>query len=256
MSDTNKIAAMTTILNPSYIPLHNHDFPLILLWSPKSACTTMNRWFFYQIGLLQDVATESGGEVHSYRDYVYRKDPEYTEALKLDLLQGKKDIIKVVRNPYKRAVSSYLHTLAAPWLIHYFNRKIEEGLSFKQFLIELKEMGPQFMTIDRHIGQQYITGEELFNIQYIKIDDLNNQIRRVEKEYGLLKSPLYRLSGSSHHFSKKMKREGNYADQILNIDAFSNLLPKMNSFYNAETKKLVEDLYATDFLLYGYDKEL
>lgn len=28
-------------------PLFHEDFPLILLWSEKSGCTTLLKWFFY-----------------------------------------------------------------------------------------------------------------------------------------------------------------------------------------------------------------
>ncbi|RCK09645.1 hypothetical protein DT075_36330 [Bacillus licheniformis] len=31
-----------------YTPLYAEDFPIILFWIPKSGCTTLNRWFFFQ----------------------------------------------------------------------------------------------------------------------------------------------------------------------------------------------------------------
>lgn len=52
--------------------------------------------------------------MYRYRYFVFRKEPDYTQVNKL--LEAKKDIHKLVLNPYKRAVSSFLHTICAEWL--------------------------------------------------------------------------------------------------------------------------------------------
>lgn len=71
-----------------------------------------------------------------------------------NLLEANKETYKLTRNPYKRAVSSFLHTVSQPWLICIFNSDINKGLSFKQFLYHLKNLGPTINTIDRHIAPQ------------------------------------------------------------------------------------------------------
>jgi hypothetical protein len=73
--------------------------------------------FFFQIGFFEKVYQGTEGDVHRYRDFVFRKEPDYTQGLTKNLLEAKKDIHKLVRNPYKRAVSSFLHTICNEWLI-------------------------------------------------------------------------------------------------------------------------------------------
>ncbi|MBX9957266.1 sulfotransferase family 2 domain-containing protein [Peribacillus simplex] len=255
MSNIDKQAIDKLIASPSYIPLYHKDFPLILLWTPKSGCTTYNKWFFFQIGLFEKVHQEAEGEVHRYRDFIFRKEPDYTQGLTKNLLDAKKDIHKLVRNPYKRAVSSFLHTICSEWLICKFDSDIYKGLSFKQFLIHLKSLGPTINTIDRHIAPQYIDGEEQFITEYIQLENFNNHITEIEKTYGLLKSPFSQISKSSHHFSERMVQKGEYAEAILTVEKSAGRFPTYESFYNKESKELVKEIFAKDFEIYGYDKD-
>lgn len=238
----------------SYIPLYNKDFPLILFWTPKSGCTTLNKWFFYQIGLLEKVSRDTDGDVHRFRDFVYRKEPKYTQELTKNLLGADKHTYKLVRNPYKRAVSSYLHTLSQPWLISIFNSEVYKGLSFKQFLTQLKNMGPNINTIDRHIAPQYIQGEEKFIKNYIQLENFNKHIQKIENNHGLLKSPISLISKSSHHFTERMIQKGDIAEKVFTIEIFTGPFPTFESFYNKETKELVKEIFKKDFEAYGYDK--
>jgi hypothetical protein len=238
----------------SYIPLYNKDFPLILFWTPKSGCTTFNKWFFFQIGLLEKVNEVKNGKPHSYRSFVYRKEPEYSQQLTANLLETKKDTYKLVRNPYRRAVSSFLHTISHTWLLRVFNSDVNKGLSFKQFLYHLKSLGSDIYQLDRHIAPQYIEGEERFIKNYIYLENFTNQIRKIEEKYGLLSSPLSQLSNSSHHFSNRMVFEGDYAEKILTKELYKGKFPTYKSFYNKETKKLVEEIFKKDFEVYKYNK--
>ncbi|WHX69614.1 sulfotransferase family 2 domain-containing protein [Peribacillus frigoritolerans] len=227
----------------------------MLLWTPKSGCTTYNKWVFLKIGLFEKVLQDTEGDVHRYRDFVYRKEPDYTQGLTKNLLEAKKDIHKLVRNPYKRAVSSFLHTICSEWLICKFDSDINKGLSFKKFLNHLKSLGPNINTIERHIAPQYIDGEEQFITKYIQLENFNNHITEIEKTYGLLKTPHSQISKSFHHFSERMVQKGEYAEAILTVEIFAGRLPTYESFYNKETKELVKVIFAKDFEIYGYDKD-
>ncbi|CAM3868078.1 sulfotransferase family 2 domain-containing protein [Cytobacillus oceanisediminis] len=237
-----------------YVPLYNKDFPLILFWTPKSGCTTFNKWFFFQIGLIEKVPNRKGG-VHGYRDHVYRKEPVYTQGLTNSLIKGNKDTYKLVRNPYRRAVSSFLHTISNQWLISKFNSDINKGISFKQFLYHLKDLGPAINKADRHISLQYIEGEERFIKNYIKLEKFANQIREIESKYGLLKAPLSQLSTSPHHFSEMMNNRGEFAETVITKEKFEGNFPTFKSFYNNETKRLVKEIYSKDFEVYDYDQD-
>jgi Sulfotransferase family len=250
---TEKNQLINKLLVPSYIPLYHKDLPFILFWTPKSGCTTFNRWFFFQLGLLENVKQKTDGDVHRFRDFVYRKEPQYTQELNKLLQAGNKDSIKLVRNPYKRAVSSFLHTISSTWLYTYFNSDFQTGLSFKQFLTHLKEMGPAIHSIDRHIAPQYIENEEKIINHYIKLETFNTQILNLEQKYKLRKSPLAQISKSSHHFSEKMSVKGKFADIVLTSQSLNNRFPTYESFYTTETMQLVYEIFKKDFDMYGYN---
>ena len=88
-------------------PLFHEDFPLILLWSEKSGCTTLLKWFFYQLGLLDDALKHSDW-VHDYENQVFKARDDYLLDLDRALDKQEKPVVKLVRDPYQRALSSYL----------------------------------------------------------------------------------------------------------------------------------------------------
>lgn len=97
---------VVTKLTTYLLPLYEKEFPIIFFWSPRSGCTTLIKWFFFQNGLLQK-AMDYNLWVLLYRMEVYEKAENYKTDISMQLLHGKKDIYKLVRNPYKRDVSSF-----------------------------------------------------------------------------------------------------------------------------------------------------
>ena len=85
-------------------PLFDADFPLIFLWSEKSGCTTLVKWFFDQLGLLDD-ALEYSGWVHDYENQVFRASGGYLIDLESALRKRDKTVVKLVRDPYQRSLS-------------------------------------------------------------------------------------------------------------------------------------------------------
>src|SRR5437867_1147460 len=88
-------------------PHFHRQFPIILHWSHKSGCTSLVNWFFFQTGLLEK-ALQYNSWVHQYELEVYKRNSIYQQELRRHMLQSKKDMYKLVRNPYRRAVSSFL----------------------------------------------------------------------------------------------------------------------------------------------------
>lgn len=200
------------------IPLYNKNLPIILFWSQKSGCTSLTKWFFFQIGLLQE-ALEYNPFIHIYRGQVYCSSINYKDEMKKAILSSKKDIIKLVRNPYTRAVSSFLHVLKSGTpndkdnskfhqeLEKVFERNNCRGMSFKQFLYSIEKVGSDLTSIDRHIAQQYIDGEELWVKQYIYLEDFKKYISSIENKYNLSTSPIDALVQSHHHKSSLIKKK-------------------------------------------------
>lgn len=230
------------------MPLYNKNLPIIFYWSPKSGCTTIMKWFYYQSGELSE-ALNMDKWIHTYRSKI--QDQFYREELVNSLLSNQKTIYKLVRNPYKRAVSSFYATLIGTVENVNLNPKITTGLSFKEFLYYIKAIGVQPGQIDTHISQQYVQGEEELIDHYVKLEDLKSELKKIEKRFNLPKSPIKDLSKSPHHFLNYMKDGGRHAETKIPLE-FDGDLPSYESLYDAEAMQLVEELYKEDFEVYGY----
>ncbi|WP_176345120.1 sulfotransferase family 2 domain-containing protein [Priestia aryabhattai] len=236
------------------LPLYEKDFPLIFFWSPKSGCTSLIKWFFFQVGVLQK-AMDYNPWVHFYRMEVYENSDDHIIEIRKQLSNEKKDVYKLVRNPYKRAVSSFLATLGNESIMNQVAPNKNGGLSFKEFLYHVKNIGVSKDLINNHIAQQYIEGEELLIENYVKLEDFSDSMRNIESKYKLLNSPILSLTRSSHHVSHRMQNKGGFADIKMTIEVFNNPMPTYESFYDDETKNLVENLFAKDFEKYKYNKD-
>ncbi|HHK5554979.1 RNA methyltransferase [Bacillus anthracis] len=261
MKNINQKFLEYIILHKDRIPHFHKDFPLILFWSHKSGCTSLANWFFFQIGLLSE-AQKYNDFIHYYEFWVYKNNKDYIPALQNSLLEAKKDVCKLVRNPYARAVSSFLLLADNPYAspqwenirkCFYNDKYSKKGISFKQFLYYVQAFGTNSLAIDIHFSQQYVRGEEAFIQHYIPLEDFNNQITKIEEKYGLIKSDLAILTNSDHNRGPKMIYTGNYAELSI-IDKDFPRFPTYESFYDKETMDLVTEIYAQDFEMYPYTK--
>jgi hypothetical protein len=245
------------VLTNSRPPLYEKDFPIIFFWSPKSGCTSLIKWFYFQIGKLEE-ALNLHPWVHTYRLQVYQAEPQYLLRIAEQLLFNKKESFKLVRNPYTRAVSSYLAAIFNEPLMDQFapGAKVT-GISFKEFLYKVKAIGADHPSLDPHIAQQYIQDEELFVKNNIRLESFTADIRSLEQKFQLKNSPLHEFVKSPHHLTQAMKSNGqqSFADVRCSRSTIKTPLPDYTDFYNDETKKLVQELFKKDFSHYGYDVE-
>ncbi|MCZ0874844.1 sulfotransferase family 2 domain-containing protein [Peribacillus sp. AS_1] len=245
------------------VPYFNEEFPLILFWSQKSGCTSFAKWFFFQIGLL-DEAIQYNPWIHLYEEEVYKNQPNYKKELVKSLLISKKNTFKLVRDPYKRAVSQFLILATTQGLVQwekewekireyfYNDKKSKKGISFKQFLYYIKD----YDSIDDHFTPQYIQGEEIFVKNYIYLETFEAHISEIEKKYGLKKSNLNLITKSTHHLTSSMLLNGNYSDMEITNETFirERKFPTYKSFYDVEATNLVNFIFHKDFEVYGYKK--
>ncbi|HWO96610.1 MAG TPA: sulfotransferase family 2 domain-containing protein [Bacillus sp. (in: firmicutes)] len=245
------------------MPNYHDSFPIILMWSHKSGCTTLLNWFFHHINLL-DEAKKYHPWVHQYEVEVFKNNDDYAQDLVNLLLSGKKEVYKLVRNPYKRAVSAFLmlYYQDEPYWYgvwktirthHFGHSRNQNGISFKQFLYYLKDTGADISSTNHHFAEQYIDGEEKYIDHYIYLEDFRHQIPAIEEKYKLKQTDLTQFY-SSHNTSRYMTHKGNYAEVSITDPAFP-VFPTYSSFYDEETKKLVDEIYQRDFEMYGYEKK-
>jgi hypothetical protein len=239
------------------LPLYHENFPIILFWNPKCGCTSLIKWFYHQIGHLQN-ALEYSKWVHEYREQIFERQPNYQKKLHNEILYGKKDRYKLVRNPYKRAVSSYLAALLVPAILEQIAPGRKNGLTFKEFLYRLKEISVEREKVNSHIALQYAKGEELLIPNYIKLEEFNTEIKNIEKRYNLLASPLNDIIKSPHHVSHIMNDslKESFADtNMLSAVLANSGFPPYQNFYDSVTKQLVNEIYEKDFVMFGYDPD-
>ncbi len=196
---------------------------------PKSGCTSLAKWFFYQIDLLQ-TALNYSPFIHNYEYDIYKNAPAYSLRLGIALREKQKETFKLVRNPYKRAVSSFVSLIAPPYIENpewkpirkflYQDENSSKGLSFKQFLYYLLINGAQANSINPHFTKQYIADEEKYVTNYIYLENFNQDMKALEKRFELKNAPINEFSTSWHHQTPSMIYKGNFSESDITDPLF------------------------------------
>lgn len=252
-------------------PLWEKNFPFVLFWSQKSGCTTLVKWFFYQIGKL-DEALAYHPWIHKYENEVFKKHLTYNEELIKAMNSREKTKIKLVRNPYKRAVSSFLmlsspavhknkkHFAHREWVnirSHFYDDPgSKQGICFYDYLKYLQCTGSRINENNPHFAQQYIDGEETYIDHYLQLEKYSEQIKDLEIRYNLKASDTDpRIIDSGHHRLKNTSSKENYSRMEINEKTFlSKKTPHYMNFYDEESSELARIIFYEDFKSYGYSE--
>lgn len=257
------------------VPLHAEGFPLVLLFSQKSGCTSFTRWFLHHIGKLEE-ALALHPLVHRYRTRFFTRQPGYKEEAERLLKSGERPVVKLVRNPYDRAVSSFIHTVhnARERENKVWERQLVADareragkpqtavptLSFRDYMRHLAVIGTTLNDVNRHIAMQFVPDEKGRVDRLIRLERFDEEIRRLEADYGLPASPLELVSGSHHHkrppapAAPALDPGASAAGlEITRFDVLARRLPPYAAMYDEETAELVRRSFAPDFEEYGYD---
>jgi hypothetical protein len=240
---------------------HIHSFPLIypekklcLFFSAKSGCTFATKWFFYQQGLL-DQALAYNKFVHEYRRHIYVKSEIYKNELK-HVLSDDYIRIKLVRSPYTRAVSSYIHAIKSNHvdteISTFLNRPLTEKcrFSFEEFISFLEKTGVIFCNPHNRIQALPEELQNKLSFSYIiKLENAMHEFKKLETKLNLKKADLESLSKSFHHRIKLPSNEYNGNKHLGRLD---NTFYAYESFYNDTLKDKVMKLYSSDFTQYQY----
>lgn len=238
------------------IPLYSKAHDLALLWSAKAGCTFAVKWFFFQVGRLNE-ALSYDAWIHNYRDH-FCGAKEYGEEIE-GICARETRVVKVVRNPYERAVSSYLMAVRAGYenecLAHFLKRPVNnnEGISFHEFVDYLGTL--DLRACDIHHRLQIHSAEEqgfLVVRHLIRLEESFFAIPQCEKEMGLRTSNLAGLRSSEHNTYRKEWIEY-WGEVRLYRHLGSRMFPETANFYTDELREKVARLYAIDFDEYGYN---
>lgn len=241
------------------MPLLDPQGRFVVLFSPKSACSSVVIWFFHLLGLAEEARAYDEWP-HEYRLKRFYKREDYLAA-RASSRPESVQVLKVVRDPLRRAVSSFRHALG----LGYANAAIRQalgvdveaqGLSLRQFIDFLQT--ENLATCDPHHRQQWHpleavrTPDQLINIDR---SDLFEGLNAFEARLGLPATdfaPLHWLhelqanrvpetmSGPidalyNQPLTVEQARSGPWPDQLLSADA----------------RQRLERLYARDIALYA-----
>lgn len=261
------------------------DNKIAYVWTPKAACTFASiAWCKYLNIPLKDVNSE---RFHDQK-YVAR----YRNSMERKFLEQKYDVsflndyfkFQVSRNPYTRAVSSYLHCLKFD-----YGDTASEKLSFYTFLIKLKNYKKENLAMfDGHVAPQYKLDVDLkikieeIDIGIKKLNELTNMNFKVYEGLGKGHSSLDELEKSnnstfygrtfdqnfvnilrrinfnlySQEWNKFTEKERQRYKLIFEANIDYKSMPSVNNyadFYDDEIKDLVTELYQKDIEYFNYD---
>jgi hypothetical protein len=117
--------------------------------------------------------------------------------------------------------------------------------------------GTEIGLINGHVARQHVAGEDGCIDRILKLECFAEEIRRIEFEYGLARSPL-ELIVRLRHEGSRLPEETNCMACAADLEITSAYVrqghfPAYQAFYDDETRRLVRECYAADFEAYGYD---
>ena len=239
-------------------PLFSKQYELAVLFSAKAGCTFIVKWFFYQTNMLHTALSYSPW-IHNFRGDVFYNSYEYRKDI-LGLLSSRVRIIKLVRNPYERAVSSYIHAARHGYenekISAFLDRPIdqENSFSFREFVMYLRTIDLRFCNIHHRLQRHASERRMLLKPRYVvKLENSLEELKQIEQELGLRQSSIGELSKSPHHTYRSRRTEfcGDAKDLV--IGKKNNPIPPAISFYDDDIMKEVAALYREDFDAYDYD---
>jgi hypothetical protein len=235
---------------------------MIVVFSPKSACTSTVIWFFHQLGHAK-AARDYASWPHRYRTEVYYKSRLYRKAFERDMSTF--SLVRIIRDPFERAVSSFRHVqkggLADRAMAKILGRRdmAIAGLSFSEFLdflegCNLKTCDPHFR-IQRHPIEDRLPTRHLINAS---TENLFSRLKQVEVDFDLPLTDFEQLDwlrrlnpGHSHVEATLVPAEDVYTHRFTRDDARSGSWPGYAAFLTPVARERLARLYVTDIQAYG-----
>jgi hypothetical protein len=238
-----------------YRQLLSPEHRLVLGFTPKAACTVGAKLFFSHIGEL-DQALAFHPWIHKYR-WQYTKSHAVIPSRHWTAEFTK---IKLVRNPFDRAVSGYTHAMFSRLLdrdlARFFRRQDKHELSFCDYLdfVEARiDKG-----LNAHFGRQLLAQEvDQYPYDFIlKIEQFQIGLAEIERRFGLRFDLNETILGSHHHRRKLPMPESDLSAipfrELVPDAERVRAVPPHDAFYNPAVRQRVAGLFRTDFDAYGY----
>ena len=228
---------------------HHEKQNVCVIWQAKAGCTSVNKMFFEEEGLLEE-ARNYHPWIHSYRGY-YSKRPDIKKEKGGALSNKNTKWIQFTVNPYRRALSSYIHcskdlNCARPSSMTDCFKMDSHNFSFKQFLAYLLEN----KQCNIHFNSQVFHLYKEKDIEYIKMEKLDDMLPIINKKYNLNYTPK-----TSQHHAKTHEDTNTFVGNKLWNDVKDNIPSDYSYFYDKEIRDMVEQLYGLDIKVLNYTWE-
>jgi hypothetical protein len=230
-----------------------------VIWSAKSACTSVLLWYLWHRNLLQ-VAQAYDSWPHQFRNRMLYADEAYrTCASQMDV--GSWSWLRVIRDPYNRAVSSYRHALANGYESQKMSRRLkrlpEAGYSFEEFLDYLLRIDITICNL--HHKQQCHPLEELVApSRVINVDkvDLMQSLAEIDAGLATPQEPVEALHAAvaainSWHHARSSSVDRDVSTVVLTQSDARGEWPPYSGFLNESTRAKIAKVYAVDISRYA-----
>ena len=266
-----KIAPQSLAKRP---PLYHPKLPFVLFWSEKSGCTVAAKWFFHQLGLLEE-AIAYHPWIHNYENEVFKKRSGYLDKC-VDALKAGAPAIKLVRNPYARAFSGYLEVCRSflvrqtdHWaygtrqdILRYlvgYDQEIEYAFSFNQFVSWLGAQDTWNMNL--HLAPQREAYEAHLDIEPVHIEVGHAAYAKIEERFSLRPTtPDHPIFTSGHHHPKTQITGPRAVDicdlaiPVQRLRSFQLIAPDPSQIRQTASGEILRKTFAGDFAAYKYEE--
>lgn len=211
---------------------------IVYFETPKVACTSIKKYMIDQV---------SGSDVKMVPSHVHDRERSPLKALK-DYSDAEVDEIFApdsdfkrfcfVRNPYSRVLSAYLDKVVGnEWErqrhLPMFGFAQDSRPNFVDFLRRLAEIP------DRERDIHYVTQARLTGRVSGFVTEFTGRFENFSLDFHVLKEKFYSDNGGDD-YKEFGKHHSSDADR------------KVSLYYGDEERNIVKNIYATDFLAYGY----
>ncbi len=242
---------------PSMRPMLFRDRPLALLMSGRAASTFAVKWFLHH----HQIPIDPEVWPHRIRTQILTTTPWHNDKATA-VIRGELAIpplLRIARDPYKRAVSSFLHSLRQTRprepVAEVLGIGLDEPYSFERYLTAMETLVPQGRC-DEHGYLQRGLVETFAPLDRVyRVEDGLDSLRAVERHYELPETSAadYERLRQSSHVTVYDTNDDYVGDRPFPISPeIPDLVPATNSFYGPMTIALVNRIYAHDFDVLGY----
>lgn len=240
-------------------PLFNRARRFGVLWSPKSASATTLVWFINTLGRLEE-ARRLHHSPHTWRLQVYNREPQWQESVRA--LDQTWKMLRIIRDPYARAISSYRQalqfSLEVPRLTEFLGHPLRGGYSLIEFLdfllaSDIHRLDPH-MRPQRHAMEAWRGPDRVINVSR---KDLFAGLNEFEAEIGMPQTDFGKLAWI-HEVEGRRRMDPIDIEGDVSAVRFSSIFaknggswPVNKAFLNPQTRSRIEKAYAIDFAAYG-----